>query len=514
MTAAGSDPSPLRPPAGRLLAGLALLGVVLHFATAGAYGIFRDELYYLACADHLAWGYVDHPPLSIAVLAAVRALLGESLFALRLVPTLAGGATVVVTGLLARQMGGGRLAQALAATAALCAPVVLANGTYYSMNALDLVLWPVALLLLLRAGADAGTGRAAWLWPGVVLGFAALNKLGAAFLGAGLAAGVALTPFRRALRSPWPWVGAAVAAAVVAPHVLWQIGHGWPFLEFAANARAGKMAEQSPLGFLAALALLGGPGAAPLWGAGLAGLLVGAPLRAARAVGVVALVALGAIIAAGGKPYYAAPLLPALFAAGAVLAERAGARRWVPIAALALTVASGVALLPLAVPLLPPERFVTYAEAIGVSPPRDERAAVGALPQHFADRFGWPELASAVAAVYHALPPEERARAAILASNYGEAGAIDHFGPPLGLPRAICPHNSYWLWGFGGATGEVVIAVGYPRDRLEQLFERVEERGRSISRWAMPYEADLPIHVCWRLRVPIDEAWAAARRFI
>lgn len=455
---------------------------------------------------------MDHPPLSIGVLAAVRAALGDSVFALRLVPVLAGAGTVLATGLLARELGGRRLAQGLAALAAALAPVVLANGTFYSMNALELALWPTALLLLARINRRGGCGR--WLWLGLVLGLAAQNKLGTAFLGVGLLAGVALTRLRAELRTPWPWAGAAVAALVVSPQVAWQVAHDWPFLEFAATARAEKMVAMSTVGFLGALALLGGPLVAPLWGVGLGGLLVGRRLRPFRPLGVTALVALAAIMAAGGKPYYAAPLLPALLAPGAVLLESVATRRWMANTLVALVTLGGLALLPLAVPVLSPASYVAYAEHIGIAPPRDERSPLGALPQHFADRFGWQNLAETVARVHAELSPEDRAHAAILASNYGEAGAIDHFGPRLGLPKAICPHNSYWTWGPRDATDELVIAIGYPRERLEQIFEHVEERARVTSEWAMPYETNLPVFLCRGLRVPIGEAWAAARRFI
>ena len=502
------------PTATGVLIGLALAGILLHFSLTGRYGIFRDELYYLACADHLAWGYVDHPPLSIALLAAVRALLGDSLFALRLVPVLLGGATVVVTGLLARELGGRALAQGLAALSVLLAPIVLANGTFYSMNALELLLWPSCFLLLARIARHGGRGR--WLWLGLLLGLAVENKLGTAFLGVGLVMAIALTRLRRELLTPWLWAGVALAALVVAPHVVWQVTHGWPFLEFAASARAGKMVAMSLPDFFFALVLLGGPAAVPLWLGGLVALLALPRLRPFRVAGVTALVALGAIVLAGGKPYYAAPLLPPLLAAGAVLLERlsAGGRRWIAPVAVGLVGLTGLVLLPMAVPTLPPSTYVAYAARLGVAPPRDERAPLGSLPQHFADRFGWENLAATVGRVYAALPPEERERAAVLASNYGEAGAIDFFGPRYGLPKAICPHNAYWHWGPRDATGELVIAVGYPRERLDALFEQVEERGRVVSEWAMPYETDLPVFVCRGLRAPIDVAWEAAKRFI
>lgn len=502
-----------------LVGAIVAVKLALHFLWNDTYGLFRDEYYYIACSERLAWGYVDHPPLSIALLAAVRALLGESAFALRLVPVLAGGATVIVTALLARELGGRRFAQAFAALLALAAPILLVNGTFYSMNALELLLWPAVALVLLRLAR--GGDRRLWLVLGALLGLAALNKLGTGLFAVALAVGVGVTPLRRALRGPWPWAGALLAAVVVAPHLLWQLENGWPFLEFVANARAHKMADTGPGALLIGLLVLFHPVAAPVWLGGLGALLAAPALRAGRALGVAFVVLVGLVAVTGGKTYYAAPAFPLVAAAGAVALERLADRlaprragRWLRPAAAALIAAGGAALAPLAVPILPPEQYVRYAAVIGIEGPRDERTPLGALPQHFADRFGWEELVDGVARVWQALPPEEREGAAIFAGNYGEAGAIDRLGPALGLPPAISGHNAYWHWGPRGASGAVLVTVGVPRERLDAVCTSVEERGRVVSRWGLPSESDLPVHVCRGLRLPMAELWQRARRFI
>ena len=527
---AGAPAAPTAPvarAAWAVVAALACAKLVLHFVLNDTYGVFRDEYYYIACAEHLGWGYADHPPLSIALLALVRATLGESTFALRLLPVLAGAGTIVTTALLARELGGRGFAIAFAALLALLAPIFLANGTFFSMNAFEQLLWPLAALALARL-CRGGPPRL-WLGLGLLLGLAALDKLSAAFFGVAIVAGVVATPLRRQLRTLWPWAGAIAALLIVLPHLVWQANHGWPFLTFAANAREFKIAAASPLEFLAGVTLLFNPLALPVWLGGLAALFVLPALRpAGRALGVAFVVLVALVLATGGKTYYVAATFPIVLAAGAVATERLVARlsaaperpgrrvaaRVLSVAAPGIVAVGGLALVPLAVPTLAPATFVRYAETLGVAAPRDERTPLGALPQHFADRFGWENLVTTVAAVWGALPPEDQARAAILAGNYGEAGAIDVLGPPHGLPKAISLHNSYWLWGPGDTQAAVVVAVGVPRADLEALFDSVEERGRVRSDWAMPYETDLPVHVCRGLRVPLREAWAAGRKFL
>ena len=232
------------------------------------YGYFRDELYYLASTDHLDWGYVDHPPLSIAILALIRAVFGDSLLALRVVPALVGVATVFVAGVIARQLGGGRFAQGLTALCVLMSPVFLGTAHYYSMNVFDQLFWAVAVLILLRA-LDEGRPRH-WGMLGVVLGLGFLNKISILWLVAGMLVGLVFTPYRRVLREPWPWVGMLVAGVLSLPYLLWQTAHGWPTLEFMRNATTLKMVDVSPLRFVIDQVLSMNAGAAPVWIAGIA----------------------------------------------------------------------------------------------------------------------------------------------------------------------------------------------------------------------------------------------------
>ncbi len=516
MPAASAVPERARPrwqsPTGGLLL-LALAAVAVHLLTNGTYGYFRDELYYIACSDHLAWGYVDHPPLSIAVLALTRALLGDSISAIRLPVALAAGACVFLTGLLARQMGGGRAAQWLAALGWLFTAATLAIFSFFSMNAFDMLFWVAGALLAARMLCT-GDDRL-WLAFGALMGLGLLNKISVAFFSTGLLAGLLLTPQRRLLWSRWLVAGGALAALLFLPHLLWQAAHGFPTLEFMHNAMLYKNMPMSPGTFIGAQLIDSNPLVAPLWIAGLGALLFSAALRPYRALGLAYLFVLALLMAQHGKPYYLFPAYPPLLAAGGVLVERLAARRWrwLPAAAALWLSIGGIAVAPLALPVLPPRALAGYLRFIGIGPPREERSPLGALPQIFADRFGWPHLVEVVAGVYASLPPPERSRAAILAGNYGEAGAIDFFGAGDGLPRAISPHNNYWLWGPGGTDGSLAIAVGIPREDLERYFRSVEKAAVVESPWAMPLETNLPVYVCRDLRLPLPDAWRQIKRF-
>jgi hypothetical protein len=306
-----------------------------------------------------------------------------------------------------------------------------------------------------------------------------------------------------------------MAAALFAPHVLWEVEHGFPTVEFIRNAQQEKIVAMSALDFIAAQVVQTNPLLAPLWLVGLASLLFARTMHRYRAFGLTYLILLGLFLAQQAKPYYLAPAYPILLAAGAIAMERVSfSLRWLrPLAAVWLVVA-GIVIAPMTLPILPPDVLLKYGEAIGLEAPREERRATAALPQHFADRFGWRNMAETVARVFEDLPEDERRVAAIVTSNYGEAGAIDYFGPALGLPNAISGHNNYWLWGYGGANGEVLITLGFPRPALESLCTSVEQKATIVSPDAIPYETDLPVYVCRGTKIPMPEVWRRLKRFV
>lgn len=499
-----------------LLAGLALAKLALHLFVngLGGYGIFRDELYYLACSRHLDLGYVDHPPLSVYLLALNSWLFGKSIFALRFLPALFGSMTIFLIGLLARELGGGRWALLLAGLSSLVSLIFLAMSSVYSMNALDHLVWAVVALLVARL---LRTRKNAY-WPliGGMVGLGLLNKVGVLWLGAGIAVGLLATGERRWLRTRWPWLAGALALALFLPYVWWNLTHDLAHLEFIRNATAGKYSGLSAGSFLAEQFVVQNPVTVPVWLAGLIYLLVGRQARRFRMLGWIYLVPLLILVLNGhSKAEYLSPAYAILFAAGGVALERWLNRPWLAWSRGAVTVGllGGLILAPVVVPILPVEAYVAYSKTLGIEPSTSEGKELSELPQFYADRFGWEEKAAAVAEVYHALPPEDRAAAAIFGENYGRAGAVDHFGHEMGLPFAISSHNSYWLWGPGDANGDVMIVLGGSHQSLERSFERVEPVDRVVCRYCMPYESDLPIFVCRGLEIPMSELWRQIKNF-
>lgn len=511
MSSTSEDrPASVPLPRGVWVAAVVVFAGVLVFGP--RYGLFRDEFYYLVCADHLAWGYVDHPPLSIAVLALVKALLGDSIHAVRLVPALLGGALVFLAALLARTLGGGRWACTLAATAVAAVPQFLGQAGYYSMNVFDLVLWAWAALVVARLRPDERRWQPFALL-GLVLGLGLLNKYSMLFFGVGLAVALLATPLRRLLLTPGPWLAAGIAFLLFLPHLVWQYANGFPTREFIENATRHKNVALSPLQFLLAQIPDMNPFTLPLWAAGLGFLLVGRRVRPQRALGIIFVTAFVVLALQHSKPYYLGPAYLPLFAAGAVLFEgwRSPAGRRAVIGVL---VVSGLLVAPFAVPVLPVGAFIAYQKAAGMSPQAGERHQQGALPQFFADRFGWGELTLSVHEAWRGLSAEDQARTIIVTSNYGQAGALRYLGRAYGLPPAASQHNSFYFWGPGREDAEVIIAVGIPEDDLRNAFTSVEVVQRWSSPYAMPYEQRAPIAICRGLKLPLDEAWKRGRHFI
>jgi hypothetical protein len=325
--------------------------------------------------------------------------------------------------------------------------------------------------------------------------------------------GLVLTSHRRVLLTPWPWIAAAVAALLFLPHVLWQVRHDWPTLEFMRNAAGGKMVHTGFAAFWAQQALVMNPATLPVWLLGLGSLLA---RRRARVLGLVFVVTATLLIVSGSsRPNYLAVAYAPLFAAGAVAVERAaaGRRRWLQPAAVVELALVGLPVVPMGLPILPVHGTIAYTRALGLRPAAQEHTREGDLPQVFADMFGWEDLVRRVARVYAALPAAERARCAIFANNYGEAGAIDFFGPRYGLPPAISAHNNYWLWGPRGATGEVMIIVGGDRDDRHADFRSTVLADTTSCRHCMPYENGAPIFVCRGLNQPLERRWMEIRAY-
>jgi hypothetical protein len=498
-----------------LLCYLALLTVLIHFLSNGGYGYFRDELYYLACGEHLAWGYVDQPPFVALMAFVARHLLGDSLFALRFFPAICGGLAVFLTGLMARELGGGRYAQALAAVAVMVAPVYLVLDNFLSMNCFDLVFWALAGYILMRILKEGNPKL--WVLFGLVAGVGLENKYSMGFLGLGILVGLVLTPARRLFLSKWPWLGAAISFVIFLPHILWEIRYGFPTLEFIHNAAVMKNLPQTPLQFTAASALGIHPFNMPIWLAGLAFFFLAKAGKPYRLFGWVFVSILALFLLTKAKPYYLSPAYLFLLAGGAVAVEAFVQQRnwnWLRPASFVLLLAGGAVMAPYALPILPVKTYLKYENFIGFKPATEENKKLGKLPQQFADMFGWENLVATVAKVYNSLSPEEKEKCVIGASNYGEAGAIDFFGKRYGLPHAISRHNNYWIWGPGVKPGEIAIIVGGSADGYRSIYGDVQQAATVVCEYAMPTETNLPVYLCRRPKVTLQQVWPHIKHFI
>jgi hypothetical protein len=494
----------------RLVALLAGAKLAVHLATAGRYGYFRDELYFLDCGRHLDWGYVDCAP-AIAVYAKIALLLGGSLPVLRTIAALAGAARVALTMALAREMGGGRFAQALAGLCALAAPIYLGMDSILTMNGFESLFWMGCVFFFIRI-VRTGDSRF-WLWFGVLAGLGFENKHSTLLFGGAFVIALLLTRERRELAKRWIWVGGGVALLLFLPNILWQVRHGFPTLEDLQNVkRMGKNVVLTPAEFVGQQILLLHPLLFPVWLAGLVSFLAGRGSRL-RVLGWTYLVLLAVMIAAKAKNYYLAPIYPMLFASGAVAIEAWLERRswsrgtaWPKAAVAACVVAAGAIIAPAILPFFPPERLLAYQQRLGLSPPKTEVRHEGPLDQRLGDQFGWEELVEDVARIYRSLPPEERARTGIFASNYGEAGALNLFGPARGLPPPICAHQNHYFWGPPRVEPENLIWLQWGRRGVEDHCRSVEKAGEHFHPWGMA-EENRPIYLCRGLRHTIAEYW-------
>ncbi len=486
---------------------------ILHIVTNGRFGIFRDEYYYLACTARPAWGYVDHPSLSIWILSAWKGVFGDSLQSIRVLPALCGSGMIVLTGAAAAELGGGRWAQLLAGLGTGIGAAGLVMCGTWSMNCFDLLFWLGAYYLLIRI-ARTGDGRT-WLWMGLVIGLGLLNKIGLLVFGAALVAGLLATRHRRHFKDIRLYAAGAIALAFVLPYLLWNAANGWPTLEFINNAQSGKIAAFTPWEFLSENILEANPLTLPLWAGGLIWLILSPRARRFRLLALTVAVTFAILVLQKSKPYYFASSFPVMMAAGGVAWEGWSGRRglrWVRWVLLIVLVAGGVILAPIAVPLLSPKGTVDYARRIGVSPAPQEVGHTSALPQHFSDRLGWENLARTVSGVYKSLPEAERAACVAWGNNYGHAGALEYWSRSYELPPAYSLHNNYWFWGPPPDDTEVFIVVKGSREHLESLFEDVVEA--AVARCPDAMESSMTIWLCRSPRKPVSEFWKVSRAFV
>jgi hypothetical protein len=396
----------------------------------------------------------------------------------------------------------------------LIAPGILGADGLLTMNAFEPLFWMGCAYLSIRLIKT--EDEKLWIWFGVLAGFGLENKYSMLIFGAGLVLGLLLTPARRLLWNRWLWIGGAIAFLIFLPNLLWNVQHHFPFLELQANIRAnGRDIPLGPVAFFVQEILLMHPLTLPIWFGGLWFYFFTEAGKPFRAIGWAWIFTAAVIVGLSPRVYYLFPAFPVLFAAGGVLWEQLLARprwTWLKVAYPVLMLLGGAVFAPLAIPVLSPEGYVRYTKALGFGQPAIENHELGPLPQIFADQFGWDEMAASVARVYNALPPEVRARTAIFAQNYGQAGAIDLFGPKYGLPPAIGGHQSYFLWGPREYTGESMIVMDDSERDLDKLFTSVRKAGSVYHPYSMPYQ-HFDIFYCQGMHPPLQELWPRLKRW-
>ena len=492
----------------------ALSKLLIHLYANRFYGYFTDELYYLDCARHLAWGYVDQPPLVAFVARIERGLLGDTLSSIRFLPALAGAAKILLTGLIARDLGGGRFAQGLAALSVLVAPGFLGMDNLLSMNPFEPLFWMGCAWFVLRI-IQTGNQKL-WLAVGLIAGLGLENKHSMLIYGLGLVGGLALTRQRRSFTSRWFWTGLALAFVLFLPNLLWNIYNRFPFLELQHNIREdGRNVQLGALAFWGQETLAMLPISLPIWLAGGWFLFFDREGHRYRVLGWSCAVSFVVIYLMNPRVYYIWPAFPLLFAAGSVLWERwLSMPRWGALRVVypLLMILLGAVLAPTLLPILPVSVYIRYATALHIETPQIEHWKLGPLPQLYASQFGWEEMVAQVAAVYNGLPLERRERTAIFAQNFGQAGAIDLFGKKYGLPDALSGHQNYFLWGPHGYSGESVIVLQGRHEELEKLYTSVEWRAHVSHPYSMPREQG-DIYYCTGLKWPLQEVWPSVKNW-
>jgi hypothetical protein len=487
---------------------IALAKLLFHIYFNNRYGYFRDEFNYIACGDHLQWGYADQPPLIPFLIHFCRAVLGDSLRSIRFIPALASSLLVVQTAVLGRELGGRRFAVLLSAVCAVIVPQYLSNGSLLGTNCLEPNLWMgcvyFAILAIRR------NYPRYWLWFGVVAGLGMEEKYSIAVFGLGIVVGLLLTEQRRVFFDKWIWLGGLAAFLIFLPNLLWNIHYDWPFVQLMHNIKAdGRDVVLGPFPYFFQQILLVNPLTAPVWLAGLFALLFTVRLKPYRVLGWCYLVCYAVFFVLHGKTYYLAPVYPMLLAAGAVVIEsaidgRADARpesdrrrlQWLKPAIVIVLLAIGGYLAPVVVPVLSPDTFLAYAKTLPFKLPVLEHAhARAALPQWYSDQFGWQEIVDETAVAWNRLAPEERQDCGIFAQDYGQAGAIDFLGRRVGLPASLSGHQTWFLWGPRGYSGNCMIVLDDRRETLELLWQHVDYVGQSA---ANPYalEQQIDVFIC------------------
>jgi hypothetical protein len=495
-----------------------ILGAVakfaLHLLTGTKYGYFADELYTIALSKHLAFGYVDLPPLVPLLAALSRMLFGESLTAWHILPALAGAVTLVFVCLITKEFGGRLFAVILSALGFLIVPVWLVVFSYLSYDSYDQLFLAVFLYVLIRFLRS--ENRKLWILLGGIAGIACLTKMTLLYIGPGFLVALLFSKYRKDLLSPWPWWGAALFLVLISPYLLWQAANHWPTLEYWINYGMLRLRPASVPGYAVDIFYTMNPVLLPVYAIGLWRIFRRFGETNYSFLGVMFLATLALLFGLHAKTWMLAELFIPLMAAGAVgMEEMADGRSWGKIlkpSAVATMLAGGLLVAPASLPILPMESLPAYADKFEFLYNSNEvfNMTFSDSPISLALRIGWEELVSKVADVYNGLPADDRKVAGIYTNWYAPASAIDYFGPRYGLPHAVSGHLNYYLWG-PGYSWEVMILltngiIGMDTSSMSLIFQECEWKGRVFNPYTIPIN-QLNIYVCRKPLLSPDEIW-------
>ncbi len=498
---------------------VSLFTLFIHLYTNlfAGYGIFRDEFYYIACTNHLSAGYVDQPPLSIYLLAFAKWIIGESLFAIRLIPAVTAAVTVYFTGLLTARIGGKAIAVSVAGITLAFSPIFIGMNSIFSMNTFDHFFWVLSAYFVVRIVQE--NKPVFWILLGVTLGLGMMNKISMGWFGAGLLAGLLFTPSRTYLRSRWPYLAALIAFLIFSPFIIWNITHDFAHLEFMRNAITYKYNTLTPVDFISGQLLLSGPASILIWLPGLLYLLISKEVKKYKILAIIFLTTFIILVLNWhSKAEYLASAYPLVYSGGGLFIEKIFKGKlygWIQYAVISLIVLTGLIAMPVALPVLPVETFISYSASLGITHQNSEHKELSELPQFYADMFGWEDMAKTVASVYKTIPDSEKAGTIIFADNYGEAGALEYYSCRYQLPPVVCPHNSYWYWANPDEQKiKTVIVIGGNIQDHRSTCKNVTLAAVHKTKYSMPYENNLPVYICRDIYRSIKVIWQQAKLFI
>ena len=483
----------------------------MHLAVANRYDLFRDELYFIVCGRHPAFGYVDQPPL-VPLLAAGLYALGHQTWLVRLPAVCAAAALVWVVIAFVRLLGGCDGAAWIAGLAAGLAPMLMGLTATLNTTTFEPLAWTVVAYGVARAAVRGD--RRALLWAGVIAGIAMEMKYALPLWLVSIAVGLALTTERRLFRYIDLWLGLAIALVIALPSAIWQATHGFPFVELVRNA-GGKDVTVPPVAFAFGQVFVFNPLFAPIWLCGLIAPFAMRDLRTVRFIAIAFVVSAAAIVAGRGKDYYLAPAYPPLLAIGSVAIERLVRDARVRVAYMAVAVAVALIVAPLALPILPPDVLVSYQSSTHLRATKQERGDAGdLLPPTFADMLGWRDFVAEVGVAYARVPPAARARTSLVVDNYGEAAALDLYGAAYHLGPALSGHNQYFLWGPRGQAATDLVRIQADPERLRPYCAELVVLGTTHARYARDFENGKTIALCRGLHPSLSAIWPTLKRYI